>query len=149
MEIGASRYIIGGDRNLARDAILDRTGPLDTINNGDRALQSDVMHKNGLVDFWRLTHPGDREYTFLSSVHGTQSRLDYFVISHNLVAYAQDSHILSGGLSHHSTILLVIQLGMVSPSHKPWRFAVQCCRTPQGKAQLQAHTSTYVRDNLG
>ena len=76
-EIGASQYLIGGDWNLVKDAILDRTGPIDTANNADRALLGDVVLVHGLNDHWRLTHSTDKEYTFFvpSTWHSIQIRL--------------------------------------------------------------------------
>ncbi|KAJ1106315.1 hypothetical protein NDU88_003716 [Pleurodeles waltl] len=148
-EIGTTHYIIGGDWNLTRDAILDRTGPIDVGNNPDRALLTDITADVGLVDCWRLTHPKDKEFTFISSVHGTQSRLDYFLVSHTIIPQILDTSILDSGLSDHSPISLSIQVGLTSPGRKPWRFAIHRYRSPQGKEQLKAHISTYMTENIG
>ncbi|KAJ1208846.1 hypothetical protein NDU88_004229 [Pleurodeles waltl] len=148
-EIGTTRYIIGGDWNLVQDAIMDRTGPVDVCNNHDRALLTDLTTDVGLVDCWRIQHPKDKEYTFLSTVHGTQSRLDYFLVSHTVIPHIQDTCILDSGLSDHSPILIRIQVGLSFSGRKPWRLAVHRYRSPQGKEQLKAHVTTYMAENSG
>lgn len=51
-EIGASQNLLGGDWNLVRDPVLDKTGPLDKNNAADRALMSDIIEDHGLIDHW-------------------------------------------------------------------------------------------------
>ena len=60
-EIGSSQCLIGGDWNQTRDAVLDRTGPIDANNNADRALLENVIKDQGLADHWQLTHPIDKD----------------------------------------------------------------------------------------
>ena len=148
-EIGASQYLIGGDWNLTRDAIMDRTGPVDSGNNADRVLLDDVIKDHVLTDHWRLTHPTEKDYTFLSPVHGTQSRLDYFLVSHKLIATIQDSRILPAALSDHAPISTSLNMGTASPGRKPWRMPIHRYRAPQGRSQLQEHVSTYFETNAG
>ncbi|KAJ1210348.1 hypothetical protein NDU88_005714 [Pleurodeles waltl] len=140
----------GEDWNLARDAVLDQTGRLDISDNANRTLWGDVLKDQGLVDRWHLSHPLDREHTFMSPIHGTQSWLFYyFLVSHKLVLMARVSQILEASISDHAPVHLVLELGLISPGRKPWHLNASRYCTPQGKDQFHDHVTTYVTDNRG
>ena len=121
---------------------MDRTRPVDSDNNADRALLEAVIKDHGLTDHWRLTHPIEKDYTFLSRVHGTQSRLDYFLVSHRLIVTIQDSRISAAALSDHAPISTSLNMGIASPGRKPWRMPIHRYGAPQGWSHFREHVST-------
>lgn len=73
--------LIGGDFNCVLRPIVDRL-PLSVgaMSKKSRTLHA-MMDELGLVDVWRHLHPREKDYTFMSQVHGSHSRLDMFLIS--------------------------------------------------------------------
>ena len=56
---------------------MDRSSKMKT-NKETQAL-NDTLHKLDLIDLFRTFHPKTTEYTFLSSAHGTVSRLNHIL----------------------------------------------------------------------
>lgn len=77
--------LVGGDFNFCLDNVLNRssTGPLPL----SKAAQSTTafMKDLNLTDVWRHEHPQDRDYSFYSHPHDTHTRIDYFLLSTQLL----------------------------------------------------------------
>ena len=56
---------------------MDRSSKM-KINKETQAL-NDTLNKMDLIDIYRTFHPKTTEYTFLSSTHGTFSRIDHIL----------------------------------------------------------------------
>lgn len=93
--------IIGGDFNCYLDPILDRlsTKPapaiatVQTLNN--------LIRTRNMVDIRRLQHPTDRDFSFYSHVHKSYTRIDYFLISSELLPSITNSTYHSILISDH------------------------------------------------
>ena len=73
-----SNTIIVGDFNTPLSP-MDRSSKM-KINKETQAL-NDTLKKRDLIDIYRTFHPKTREYTFLSSAHGTFSRIDHIWVT--------------------------------------------------------------------
>ena len=71
-----SNTVIVGDFNIPLSP-MDRSSKMKT-NKETQAL-NDTLHKLDLIDLFRTFHPKTTEYTFLSSAHGTVSRLNHIL----------------------------------------------------------------------
>lgn len=79
-EVECERAVIGGDFNCLLDPQMDKssseTRPLTRRARG----MLELCEEMGYLDVWRTTHPGEKDFTFYSSVHKSSSRIDYFLI---------------------------------------------------------------------
>ncbi len=72
---------------------------------------NDIIANNDIVDIYRMNHPSSKRYTWHSN-HKPPifCRLDYFLISTNLLNLVTQSNIIPDFLSDHSVITLDINL---------------------------------------
>lgn len=113
--------IIGGDFNCYLDPQIDRSSskpapPLKsvpTLNN--------LMKSLDLVDIWRLQHPSDRQYSFFSPVHGSFSRIDYFLVDARLISKVDNSAYHSILVSDHAPLSMNINFNL-NARHYNWKF---------------------------
>ena len=75
-----SNTIIVGDFNTPLSP-MDRLSKM-KINKETQAL-NDILNKMDLIDIYRTFHPNTTEYTFVSSAHGTFSRIGH-ILGHKL-----------------------------------------------------------------
>uniref|UniRef100_H3AE03 Endonuclease/exonuclease/phosphatase domain-containing protein n=1 Tax=Latimeria chalumnae TaxID=7897 RepID=H3AE03_LATCH len=76
-----SNIIIGGDFGIILSPDLDKSNNLSLRLTRSHAALSELMSSLGLFD------PNTRDYTFTSTTHKTHSRLDLFLISHNILKH--------------------------------------------------------------
>lgn len=114
-------FIVGGDFNTVLDIHLDKkNGKLDT-HKACRSKINGLMEKLALVDIWRHKHPDLKQYTW----HSSQKppifcRLDYFLLSDNLLNITVRSEHISSYKSDHSIVSL--ELDFVNIERGPGYF---------------------------
>lgn len=143
--------IIAGDFNQVLDAVVDKTTfsknkPKDRL--GIKLLMKDL----GLVDIWRVVNPKDREYKFYSHKHKSHSRIDYFLISSNMVGNISDCTIGPIALTDHGTVHLglVLEPGLIRKGR--WRLNVSkivLFQNPEFLKLLEDELEHFFEFNLG
>ena len=74
-----------------------------TQTNTTGVMAIDVLSEElGLVDIWRLLHPNEKDFTFFSHPHSSYSRIDYFLLSRDMVSQVLNSTIGNIVLSDHA-----------------------------------------------
>ena len=77
------------------------------INKETQAL-NDTLNKMDLIDIYRTFHPKTTDYTFLSSAHGTFSRIDHILGHKSSLHKFKKIEIISTIFSNHNAIRLDI-----------------------------------------
>lgn len=139
---GGCPMIIGGDFNQVLDGALDKT-TFSNIVPKDRMAIGLLMEDMGLTDIWRLVNPRDREYTFYSHKHKSQSRIDYFLISKELVNNVTDCSIGPIALTDHAAVHLGVLIGSEGNRGGRWRMNVSMLQDPVFSSQLEKDISTF------
>ena len=103
-EIG-SNIIMVGDFNTPLSP-MDISSKM-KINKETQAL-NDTLKKMDLIDISRTFHPKTTEYTFLSSAHGTFSRIDHILGHKSSLGKFKKIEIISSILSDHNAMRLDI-----------------------------------------
>lgn len=98
---------IGGDFNLVLNDVLDKKGGNQNANKNARAKLNSIIKQNELNDIWRILNPNKREYTWHSN-HNPPifCRLDYFLVTTDLLNSIHKCKINSGFKSDHSIVIL-------------------------------------------
>ena len=68
----------------------------------------DTLDEMDLIDIFRTFHPNAEEYTFLSSAHGTLSRIDHILGHKSNLSKFKKTEIISSIFSDHNTMRLDI-----------------------------------------
>ena len=121
-ELDCVQTIIGGDYNVVLEPKLDRNS--DVIYNGqsrERILQE--MSDKNLVDPWRTQYPDKRMFTWMRGINREEwARLDYFLVSANVLQQCKNSEIYPTIVSDHSMVTLDIDVSMQKCGPGCWKF---------------------------
>ena len=95
-----SNTIIVGDFNTSLTP-MDRSSR-QKINKETQTL-NDTIDQIHLIDIYRTFHSKTADYTFLSSAHGTFSRIDYILGHKSSLGKFKKTEIISSIFSNHNT----------------------------------------------
>lgn len=101
---------MGGDFNFYIVTGFDSRSSAQRTGNVQRKLLKNILHQNQLMDAWRIQHAKSRDYTFHSSVHGTYSRIDFFLVKHRLLETVINTNIEISTLSDHAPVSMRIKI---------------------------------------
>ena len=140
--------LIGGDFNCILRQNMDRlpaeTGSVSRKSSTLRAMMCEL----GLVDVWRHLHPREKDFTFMSQVHGSYSRLDMFLMSGSDLYRASVCKIEPITISDHAPVILKINIGPIK-QFKYWRLNVSLLNDELVKEEIHKDLINYfdINDN--
>ena len=100
--------IIGGDFNLVQDVVVDKSGGRPTTNQNAQDVLKQKQNEFDLIDIRRLMHPTSSQYTWRRRSPVIKCRLDYFLVSSQLVNVTKETDIKPGFRTDHSLITINI-----------------------------------------
>ena len=115
--------VIAGDLNFVIDPTTDSLNYVGENNIRAKQAFLDLTYKFGLIDAWRVTHPGDRQYSWKRRTPLNAGRLDMFFVSDELLNSLTDVEITPGYRTDHNAVTLSIQRGQRRGSGL-WKFNV-------------------------
>lgn len=116
------RVIICGDFNLVLNPELDYFNYKRTNNCKARQKVLKLIEDNDFVDIFRENNPDAKEYTWRKARPLKQSRLDFFLMSENLLSWFPNSVIESSCQSDHSMIALSLKFNDFKKGEGCWKF---------------------------
>lgn len=81
-----------------------------------------MMTEHNLVDAWRLQHDKVKKFTYKQATPRKQARLDFFLVSEDVLDQISSTDILSGYRTDHSLISLDFKLSSFSRGNGIWKF---------------------------
>ena len=103
--------ILGGDFNTVINYKLDKLNGRSDTNKKCNEKIKEIIENNDLCDKWRLKNPHKKVYTWHSNTRPPIfCRLDYFLISQDIVNCLADCNISTGFKSDHSIISIKLNL---------------------------------------
>ena len=116
-------FIIGGDFNTTVDNSIDKlNGNLNSHKNCSTRIK-EIIENNDLCDVWRLKNPNIRQFTWHSNHNPPVfCRLDYFLVSSNILNSVSHCKIKPSFKSDHSTVIL--ELDFIASARGPGYFKI-------------------------
>ena len=116
--------ITGGDWNCFMDPVLDTRNysSMHNIRPRTRNKISDLMNEFDLIDVFRKIYPDKKAYSWRKFNSNKQSRLDYFLISQNLIGEIKRTAIDPGYRSDHSLVTIAIRKKEFKRDKTFWKF---------------------------
>ena len=90
------------------------------INKETQALK-DTIEQIYLIDIYRTFHPKTADYTFLSSAHGTFSKIDHILGNKSSLSKLKKIEIISSIMSYHNSMRLEINYRGKNLNTNIWR----------------------------
>ena len=100
--------ILAGDWNLVLNQEIDTFGYKNENNQNARKVLQEGMEKLGFIDIFREFYPQKRRFSWRKFGCTKKARLDFFLISSQLLPFVRTCDILPGICSDHSIIELEI-----------------------------------------
>lgn len=77
--------VSGGDLNMALDPMRDSSKGSSHLSYVKLRKVKKLLQDLQLIDSWKAVHAQDRDYTFFSAKHKTYTRIDYVLVSQNII----------------------------------------------------------------
>ena len=139
----SNNIIIGGYFNTPLESI-DKTGNcqlnvdvIDTIEHLGNVLQ--------LNDIWRLLHPDIEQFTWRRLNPLSQSRIDYYLISDNLIDKINICDIQYGYKSDHSAVVLELNLVHTPRGPSFWKSSALLLRDNEHLTKLKSKLKSWSK----
>lgn len=120
-EFKNGRVIIAGDLNFCMDPVLDSMSLAQGIRNTQLKAIKHHLHQYQLVDVWRIQRPKSLDFTFFSPVHGTYTRIDYWLIEHRMLDLVVSTNIEITSLSDHAPVTMILEIPDVQKQPYSWK----------------------------
>lgn len=97
------KIIMGGDWNCVLDPVLDRSTGIDQTHSKSRVIIQEFMKELQLVDVYQYFNPSSIAYSCHSKTFNTYSRIDFFLVSSDLLSNMEDCSYDSITISDHAS----------------------------------------------
>ena len=114
--------VTAGDFNLVQDPQLDYYNYNHVNNQKARTTVLNMKETHNFIDPWRARYDTLRRYTWFKTNPVKKARLDYFLISSELMAFVEKVNISPGYRSDHSVIELTLSLLDFDKGRGFWKF---------------------------
>lgn len=123
-EFAQDTIIIGGDFNCALTSLDKKGGNLITKKSAVIKEINALYDLYNLSDIWRNLNPEKQNFSWRTKSFKIQCRLDYFLISNELVPFANNCDIFYAPESDHSALSIHLQSNMFNHKRGPgfWKF---------------------------
>lgn len=122
-------HILGGDLNSMMDHREDRKktkNPRYTTCDSDTTTRTSPMatftDNIRVRDAWRLMSHLEREYTHFSHAHNSFLRIDYLLLTDNMIQKLKDVQIYEIAVSNHALVSVTLSLQAYPHKCNTWKF---------------------------
>ena len=157
-QMGNESVIMGGDWNVLMNMKLDArnyTGVVYKPKSREKIIE--IMGKYNLIDVWREVYPEKKGYTWRKFNTIKQGRLDYFLISDNLLLELHGVSVKESYRSDHSLVSVEFNTEVKKKNRQFWKFNnsllrdnyfVDLVKKTILEVKMEYAALVYDRDNL-
>ncbi|KAJ8035960.1 LINE-1 retrotransposable element ORF2 protein [Holothuria leucospilota] len=127
-ELNDTFVILGGDWNCVLDPSLDCDGYLHDNNPMARNAILNMLNDYDLSDPYRVIHPNRKVYTWRKLNPLKQARLDYFLVSNELLSFLDSVDIGLGYRTDHSLVHIKFVISNQIRGRSYWKFNTSLLR---------------------
>lgn len=106
------------------------------------------MEQYAVSDVWRFFNPVAKQFSFFSSVHGTFSRIDFFLLYNKLLYSVSSCSYSPIVISDHATVIVDISFPGRSLSRSPWRFNSLLLTDPDFIKTISSRIDLFISTNV-
>lgn len=118
----SQNLLLVGDWNLVLDPYLDYDNYSNINNPKAKETVENMIIELNLTDVWRENNPQTKRFTWRRTSPLKQSRLDFFLLSEDLMWNFEDADIVPGYRSDHSMVILKLKFGKDIKRNSFWKF---------------------------
>ncbi len=118
--LGNDNILIGGDWNVVQDYTLDTLNYKQKNNPNAKTQIEETSLSFDLTDIWRYQNPNGKMYTWRGP-NNKLSRIDYFLITENLIGKTVKTDIKPGYRTDHSLISISIDFVSQEKGRGVWK----------------------------
>ena len=117
-----SLIILGGDWNSTRNFKLVNMNYVKHNNPNSVKELNKLCDDYNLVDAWRINNIDKKQFTWIQGISNKQARLDYFLITEELLSITSKNNIETKYRSDHAPISIQIELCKHTRGPGTWKF---------------------------
>ncbi|KAK3093924.1 hypothetical protein FSP39_021885 [Pinctada imbricata] len=121
-DMDCENVVICGDFNLVMDPLIDYCNYRQTNNPNARLKLLELIDHFNYIDAFRQFHPNTRRYTWRKRTPFKQARLDFFLISGNLLRSLNNCTINPGYRTDHSSVKINLSFRNFNRGRGFWKF---------------------------
>jgi len=140
----SASVILCGDWNTVQNQNLDTKHYVRENNIRARERVSILKEELELFDPWRVSFPNKHQYTWFQRNPVKMARLDYFLISSDIMAFVDKTEINPGYRSDHSIISLNIKINNQTRGKGFWKFNTSLLHDEQYIQEIKQ----VIRENI-
>ena len=139
-----NNMIIGGDFKA------DKRGGRQSTHEKCRKYLLNMMESLELFDIWRREHPAEFGYTWKSYTSPyIYCRLDFFLVSFNILSMSKNNRILAGPRSDHNAVKLPLKLNNQKRGPGFWKLNCSLLEEEEYKNTIKKCINECIQDNKG
>ena len=141
------KIIIAGDWNCTLNFEIDNKNYSNSMYRSKiREKIKDIINHFDLIDIWRENNPEKSAFTWRKFRTTKQARLDYFLVSENLISQINDSQIDIRYKSDHSLVSLSIKQNSFSHNKSYWKFNKSLLKNQEFTKQVKKIITQTKKD---
>lgn len=141
------RLILGGDFNVSPDPSLDTSANRSTHSHAFLRHFRKTLQGHTLVDCWRALHASEKDFSYYSSVHKMNTRIDLLLVDQGSLDMLLDATIDQITISDHAPVTLTLSLSQAMAKTRSWKLMENLLDDLRVVTGVQETLSHYFAEN--
>lgn len=147
-DLQGKNVILGGDFNVVFNIKRDKEGGRGDTKPKQRQAIQDMLDEHELTDVWRVMNPDQKVFTWHSNSRPRVScRLDYIIVSGNLLNNIRKAKIIPSFLSDHSLVYVNLETSIPERGPGYWKMNTALLLDNEYKNRIQRKIREIVSLN--